>query len=226
MKKAIRILVLCLVGGVIFTAILTSASTKPNLETQVWDTRATIGSLEAKNYYVMYTDLMCPYCDVFTRELIENEEEFEKYIEEKSVLFEVRVTAMLYDSVSEKYSKDSAVAVYCAKDEDRFFDYYHKAVMTLYEDYHSKGIGDSKTSPKITGMPEDYWLKIGEEIGLGESFKDCVENNSTWAEVRKNTMKAEQVASGLPYIVLNGEGLAGYDQSWGWQTVMDAGLKK
>ena len=226
MKKIIRIVVLCLVGGLIIVAIASSSATKPTTAEQVWDERATVGSLEAKNYYIMYTDIMCPYCDVFTREAIENEEAFNKFVEDNNVLFEVRVTDMLYDSVGSEYSRESAVATYCAKNKDKFFEYYHAAVMQLYEDYHSKGIGDSKTSPQIKDLPENYWVEIGKNIGLGEGFENCYKNSETLDEVIKNTTKAEKFASGLPYFDLNGEGVAGYDASWGWETLMKAGLKK
>ena len=226
MKKIIRIVALCLVGGLILVAIISSSATKPTVAEQVWDERATVGNLEAKNYYVMYTDLMCPYCDVFTREVVNNEEEFNKFIENNNILFEVRVTDMLYDSVGSEYSRESAVATYCAKNENKFFDYYHAAVMQLYEDYHSKGIGDSKTSPQIKDLPEDYWIKIGENIGLSEEFADCYNNSETLAEVISNTTKAEKMASGLPYFDLNGEGVAGYDASWGWEALMRAVLKE
>ena len=226
MNKAIRVVILCLISGLLLTAIVSSSSTKPSVAEQVWDARATVGNIEAKNYYVMYTDIMCPYCDVFTREVINNEEEFNKYLAEKDILFEVRVTEMLYDSVNSEYSHQSAVAAYCAKNEDKFFDYYHAAIKTLYEDYHSKGIGDSKTSPQITDLPEDYWVKIGKKVELGEKFENCYYNEETADEVRKNTVRAEKNANGLPYFVLNNETVAGYDASWGWSTLFDAGLKK
>ncbi|MBR3220328.1 thioredoxin domain-containing protein, partial [Candidatus Saccharibacteria bacterium] len=69
--------------------IIFSANTKPSLETKVWDTRTTIGSLDAKYHYIMYTDLMCPYCDVFSRVVKDNLDEFKRdYIDGKSILFE------------------------------------------------------------------------------------------------------------------------------------------
>lgn len=226
MKKIIRIVALCLVGGLILSAIIFSSAKKPSIAEKVWDERATVGNLEAKNYYIMYTDIMCPYCDVFTREVIENEDDFNKFVEDNNILFEVRVTDMLYDSVGSGYSRESAVATYCAKNEDRFFDYYHAAIMQLYEDYHSKGIGDSKTSPQIKDLPEDYWVEIGKKIGLSEEFENCYKNGETLDEVIKNTTKAETLANGLPYFDLNGEGIAGYDSSWGWETLMEAGLRE
>ncbi len=134
------------------------------------------------------------------------------------------MTDMLYDTSQIQYSRDSAVATYCAKNEDRFIDYYHAAITALYEDYHSKGIGDSKTSPMITDMPDDYWVKIGEEIGLGESFANCYYGKDTLSEVITNTTKAERVANGLPFFSLNGEGVSGYSPDWGWEALFNAGL--
>lgn len=228
MKKAIRIVVLVLIAGSILGLIIYNAYHKPPVSSQVWDEGTTIGDPEtATRHYVQYSDLACPYCDVFSRLTIENEEEFEKYLAEHKILFEIRMTDMIYDSTKSEMSRESAVATYCAKNEGKFIEYYHAAVMALYDDYHSKGIGDSKTSPMITGMADDYWLEIGHKLGLGESFDECNKNQDTLSKVIENTKKAEQIAQGLPYFEFDKFTTAGFDNNWGWEYVvkyLDAGL--
>ena len=228
MKKAVRIVVLVLVGGVILGLIVFNALNKPPVSSEVWDEGTTIGDAEtATRHYVQYSDFACPYCDVFSRLTIENEEEFNEYLAEHKILFEIRLTDMIYDSVQSEMSRDSAIAAYCAKREGKFVEYYHAGVMALYKDYHSKGIGDSKTSPKISDMPEDYWLKIGHKLGLGESFDECNKTKATLDEVVKNTTKAEKIAQGLPYFEFGKFTNAGFDNTWGWDYVLkylNAGL--
>ena len=77
-KKVIRIVALVLIGAVILALIVFSSLKGSSNEEKVWDARTTIGEMNAKNYYVMYTDLACPYCSVFSRSIMENEEEFKR----------------------------------------------------------------------------------------------------------------------------------------------------
>lgn len=225
--RSIRTIILVIIAVVFFGLMIFSSTTveKPISE-KVWDTRATMGSLDAKNYYVMYTDLACPYCDVFSRLTIENEEEFEKYLEENDILFELRVTRMIYESYNDSdISIDSAEATYCAMNEDKFWEYYHNAVQSLWDDYQSDGYGAYKGAPEITGMPDDYWLQIGYEVGLGEEFTNCVNNRETKDLVEENTAKASttiaNAGAGLPYFVFNDFTTSGFDNSWEWDMVLE-----
>ena len=229
--KILRIGGLVLIGGFLIALLifntLESSSSEP-----VWDERTTIGSKEAKNHFIMYTDIMCPYCDVFSREIMKNEAEFKKeYIEQKDILFEVRVTDFLYQYGNKnEYSKQSAEASYCAKEENKFWQFYHEALASLWRDYHSKGIGVSKNSPAIANLPADYWLKIGEKVGLKKKFQNCYNNHEKQNEVFRATEKAaEIIGGGLPYFKFNNFTNNGFDQNWGWEYVkyfLDAGLKQ
>ncbi len=198
----------------------------------VWDQNTTIGNLDAKNYYIFYTDLACPYCSVFSREIMNHKEEFENdYINGKDILYEVRVTDILYEHGEHeiKMSRDSAEAVYCAKDEGKFWDYYYGALTALWNDYHSKGIGVSKTSEPIRDMPDDYWLKIGESINLGERFANCINNHEMLDKVIEDTAKAwKQIDGGLPYFRFGKFSTSGFSDGWNWEYVkkyLDAGIK-
>lgn len=198
-----------IVGVVIllFAVIVLNSSTRQSASDQAWNLAATTGNPDAKNFYVMYTDLMCPYCDIYSRAVMENQDKFDAYLAENDILFEVRMTDYLYEAYGAKsqYSRDAAEAVYCATREDKFWEYYHGALTALDEDYHSKGIGDSKTSPAIKNLPEDYWIEIGHEAGLGESFDNCVANHETADELDKNTERALQAvgSGGFPYFKFN-----------------------
>ena len=71
----------------------------------------TVGSTDSPNLYVMYTDLMCPYCDVFSRVVMDHWDEFTAYLDEHHILFEVRLTDYLYEAVDSEYSRASAEGV-------------------------------------------------------------------------------------------------------------------
>ena len=229
MRKGIRVGILILIGGLFFCLVVFSITNEPPVSSKVWDEGTTIGDPEtATRHYVQYADFGCPYCDVFSRLTVQNKEDFEKFLADNHILFEIRLTDTIYYSAGVDFSKDSAVAAFCAKREGKFIDYYHEGIMALYDDYQSKGIGDSKTSPMITGMADDYWLKVGHKIGLSDSFDDCVENQETLDEVSRNTEKASQYINGLPYFQFEDFKQSGFDNIWGYEYVvkyLEAGLK-
>lgn len=223
-----RIIAIITVIVVFVGLVLISNSMKQTPGDQVWNEAMTVGSLDAKNYYVMYTDIMCPYCDVFTRETIRHWDEFTEYLADNDILFEIRLTDALYEGSGSKMSRDAAEAAYCAKNENKFWEFYHGAITALWNDYHSKGIGSSKTAKPITDMPDDYWLKIGhEQAGLGQSFDDCVSNHETVVEIVNNTARAMQVSQGMPTFRFNKFTTSGFGENWDWEIVLemlDAGL--
>lgn len=231
MGKIIRNVALLLVA-VALMALTISSSTVRNADL-VWNEQMTMGEMGAKNYYIYYTDLACPYCDVVSRQIFENMDEFREYLAKNNILFEVRLTDFLYEYGEHKpdMSLWSAEGAYCAADEGKFWEYYKASVQALWDDYHSKGIGVSKTGPEITGMTEDYWLEMGRKIGLTEensAFFSCMGNHTDQEKVRSDAEKvAKQVESGLPYFKFNNFKTSGFDQSWGWDYVkryLDAGL--
>lgn len=211
----------------IFAVVFSSLTYRPPVREQVWNEATTIGSLDAKNHYIMYTDLMCPYCDVFSRAVMDHWDEFLAYLDEHGILFEIRLTDMLYEGNGIEYSRAAAEAVYCATREDRFWDYYHAALTALWDDYHSKGIGNSKTAEPIRDMPANYWLIIGQGIGLGDTFENCLANHETVADIEQATADSARSAQGLPSFQFNNFTTSGFGENWGWDYVLmylDAGL--
>lgn len=206
------------------------AANKPKeVKRAIWDEQTTHGSLDAKNYFVVYTDIMCPYCIAFENAIIENEELFEKYLEENDVLFEVKLTDFLYEYGTSRpiNSRYSAEAVYCAKKEDKFWDYYTTVIETLWNTFF-KEYGKSALS-QMGNIDKEYWIGLGEQVGLGESFRNCIMNDETLDEVKANTAKTvEEDVEGMPYIVLNKFIAPGFDLGWGWDYVeafFDEGIK-
>lgn len=224
-----RIIAIVAVIATFILLIVGSSAVKESPADKAWDLETTVGNENAKNHYIMYTDLMCPYCDVFSREVMAHWDEFEQYLAENSILFEVRLTDALYLGSGSTMSRDSAEAAYCAKRENKFWDFYHGALASLWEDYHSKGIGNSKTATPIRDMPDDYWLKVGHGAGLGETFDNCVKNRETADEVYDNSVRALQVSEGMPTFQFGNFTTSGFSDTWDWSYVkryLDAGLEK
>lgn len=229
MKKALRIIGIIAVVVVIIAAIVASMMPKTQNNSElVWDPEMTIGNPDAKNYFIIYSDLVCPYCVAFENAIVENEDKFQKYIEENDILVEVRLSDFLYEYGESNpiHSRYSAVATYCAKNEGKFWDYYNLAISSIWNDYF-KDLGKSAFS-KMEGLNQDYWTDIGHQIGLGDKFDSCVENQDPLEEIEQNAEKSAKLADGMPYFKFNNYTSSGFDLSWGWNYVemyFDAGLE-
>ena len=233
MKKALRILALVAVVIVLGAAIANSM-VKPSTGGEVWDEATTVGSLEAKNHFIIYSDLVCPYCVAFEYAIITNDEEFQQYIADNDILVEVRMTDFLYEygEMRPINSRYSAEATFCAKNEGKFWDYYKLAIKTVWEDYFL-GVGKSALT-RMSELTKDYWINIGKEVGLGDSFASCVNNDESLEEVKSVTkrtstqMSRDASGGGMPYFKFNNFTTSGFDLSWGWDYVklyFEAGLE-
>ena len=62
-SRVVRVLAILLIGfAIISLAIFNSQKT---LADEVWNDKMIVGSTDAKNYFVQYSDLACPYCNIF-----------------------------------------------------------------------------------------------------------------------------------------------------------------
>lgn len=219
MGKAFRIIGVVAVIALLIFAIATSMSQKtPNSE-KVWDKEMTVGNMDAENYFIIYSDIACPYCLAFENAIIEHEDEFKQYIEKNDILVEVRLADFMYEygesrSIESRYS---AEAIYCAKEQGRFWDYYNHVITTVWSDFF-KDLGKG-AFVYFNKLEKDYWIKLGEQIGLGEEFSTCVENDATIEAVTSAAAKMTKLVSGMPHFKFNNYATGGFDLSWGWEYV-------
>lgn len=219
MKNAARIIGLVAIIVVILGAIIASMNIKPSNLEQVWDQAMTVGNPEAKNYFIIYSDLVCPYCLAFENAIVENEEEFQQYIADNDILLEVRLSDFLYEygETQPEPSRYSALGAYCAKNEGKFWDYYNNAVSSVWNDFF-KDQGKSG-GYALVELGQDYWIDLGKEVGLGDSFVSCVENEEPLAEIQANAEKTAKMKVGMPYFKFNNFTLAGFDMAGDWDDV-------
>ena len=228
MGKVFRIIGVVAVLGILIAAIVTSMTHKtPNSEI-VWDKDMTVGNMDAKNYYIIYSDIACPYCLAFENAIIEHEDEFKEYIEKNDILVEVRLSDFMYEygqsqSIQSRYS---AEAIYCAKNEDKFWDYYNNLIVKVWNGWF-KDSGKAAYN-EFNKIEKEYYIKAGKEVGLGETFETCVENEEPLADIVKNAQKMVKLVDGMPHFKFNNYTPSGFDLNWGWEYVklfFDAGLK-
>lgn len=228
MQKAVRILGIIAIVVVIFAAMIISFNQKtPNSE-KIWDQETTVGNIDAENYFIIYSDIVCPYCVAFENAIVEHEEEFQDYIKKNDILVEVRLSDFLYEygqsnPISSRYS---AVAVYCAKKEGKFWDYYNHIIPTVWNNYFK--ISGKNAFMELNAKSKDFWISLGKEVGLGEDFERCVKNDETLSEVMATAKKTVDVIDGMPYFKFNKYIFSGFSLDQGWEHVkmhFSTGLK-
>ena len=229
MKKAIRIISICIIVVAIFAAITASMNSKPANADIVWDQDMTMGDINAKNYYIIYSDLACPYCIFFENAIMEHQAEFEEYLKENDILLEVRLSDFLYEYGAHEApaSRLGANAAYCAKKEGKFWDYYNSAIPTIYNDFFKTSSTAGFTYLNNTDI--DYWIEIGTKIGLGEDFEKCTRNQDELPSIMKNAEKTTKLISGMPYFKFNSYTFSGFDPNGDYHDALqylNAGLKK
>ena len=236
MQKAIRIGALVLVVGFLVTLVVFNAINPSGPDMETWNAAMSKGDKEtAKHHFVMYTDIFCPYCDKFSDAVAANLEDFEQhYIKDENVLFEIRVTDINYMNGHSNNSKPAGIAAYCAAREGNFWDYYYALLAQIFEDYHSKGIGVDKTSPKIPDLEKSYFYHVAKDInGLDyEKMKSCINNEETLSELDTNTRKAQsKINGGVPRFIFDKYTADGFYGNWNTDNdykqvklLMDAGL--
>lgn len=214
---------------ILISAIVASLNQHPSNADKVWDQQMTVGNLDAKNYFIVYSDIACPYCVAFENAIVEHEEDFNRYIEDNDILLEVRLSDFLYEygETNPQSSRDSALAIYCARDEGRFWDYYNHAITTVWNQYF-KNAGKSAVA-EMSKLGIDYWINLGtKDLSFGEDFENCVRNETPLAEIEEKALKSAKSTGGLPYFKFNSFVSSGYNLDWGYDYVImyfESGLK-
>ena len=220
--------IIAIIGVIIAAIMVVSFNHKtPNSE-KIWDKDTVVGNIDAKNYFIIYSDIVCPYCVAFENAIIEHQQDFEKYIKENDILVEIRLSDFLYEYGQSNpiASRHSAEGVYCAKKEGKFWDYYDHIITRVWNDYF-KNSGKNAFA-ELNAQGKDYWIKLGKDVGLGESFEKCVRNDETLEEIEKIALKTANNIDGMPYFKFNSYVASGFDMSWGWDYVkmyFESGLK-
>ena len=226
--KIARVIGLIALVVVFIAAIAVGLSHKtPNSE-KIWDKETVVGDMEAENYFIIYSDIVCPYCVAFENAIIEHQEEFNQYIKEKDILVEIRLSDFLFEygqsnPISSRYS---AEAVYCAKKEGKFWDYYDHVIVRVWNDYFK--VAGKNAFMELNSKTKDFWIDYGKQVGLGENFEKCVKNDETLDEIMDIAARTAKQIDGMPYFKFNKYISSGFDLSWGWDYVkmyFESGLK-
>lgn len=165
-----------------------------------------LGNSKAKVTIVEFGDYQCPYCEKFYRE------EFPKlkkeYIETDKVKFVFMDSAFLGQE-----SKDAAQGAYCAKDQDKFWEYHDE----LYQNQQGENSG---------GFSSDNLKKFASNIGLNTGEFDKCLLSGKYADLIADQLKLGTSfgISGTPSFIIGKQVIRGAQPIDSFRSIIDSQL--
>ncbi|MDR2082149.1 MAG: DsbA family protein [Candidatus Ancillula trichonymphae] len=186
----------------------------------IWNQSMLVGDPAAKNHFIEYTDMFCPYCAKFNLALHGSQADFEQnFITPKKMNLEIRLVSMLTDH--ENSDKGGAHA-YCAARQNRFHKYYSAMIQKVNEQYFSKGIGAYHEAPDIPILPDSFFQDEYAKAGLDkQKMTECMQKGEGLSDLGIATATAQKkLPSGLPHFVFNTFTTSGFDGDYSRIKVM------
>jgi protein-disulfide isomerase len=188
----------------------------------IWSKASFQGSETAEHKLVVYADLFCPYCRKEYEAIEQNMDDFKATFLDTGLLsYELRLVDALNDPTDpeETYiSTTGGEVVYCAAEQDKFWEYYQAIQDKIYDDYYSKKLGDRHydrtTEPdwkehSLPYLDTEYFTSIttNPEVDLDQAKLDtCLESGSGMLKMKQALLSAQKVkVSSFPSFVLDGK---------------------
>ena len=156
-----------------------------------------------------FSDFQCPACAQFHESTLA--QIIDTYVATGQVYFVYRNFPVI-DRSSSTESRDAANAVYCAAEQDRFFEFHDM----LFANRIGEGAG-SFTTARLEAMAE--------MLGLDESFNECSQEIRYADRVIADTSAALDAGfNSTPSFLVNGQSLVGAQPFSAFVTVIEAAL--
>ncbi|MFV0374330.1 DsbA family protein, partial [Microbacterium sp.] len=168
---------------------------------------AAVGAVDAPVVLVMWTDMRCPFCAVFSRETLPALTQ--EYIDSGQVRLEVHTVAFFGEQ-----SADAAVAALAAGDQGRYFEFLH----TVY---------DAAPDDARAELPRDVLIAFAEQAGVPDiaRFTAALDEPALMQSVQATTATAQQIGVGsVPFFVVGETALAGAQPVDVFRSFLDSAL--
>lgn len=201
-------------------------ATRPKDYSQAaWNTNMTKGDPQAASRVVVYSDVTCSNCAVFTGATKQGDFNGD-YIDNGKVFMEVRIVPLLQDR--RQNAVRSAESTYCAADQQKFWPYYEALVADFTANYFDKGVAVGPTTPDIPKLDDAYYARIAQSVGLdGDKMASCLQKGEKSEEVKSavtRTAATLPYGSGVPYFQINDFSSSGFEGGYpAVQRLMQAG---
>ncbi|MFC6355629.1 DsbA family protein [Luethyella okanaganae] len=168
-----------------------------------------IGDVDAPVVMVEWTDMLCPYCAVFSRETLPNI--VEEYVKTGKVRIEVRDVAFFGAE-----SENAAVAARAAGNQGMFARYLSAVYGAAPESGH-------------TELSREELIGFAQQIGVPDihRFTADLDDPELMAQVRESTTTAQRLGvNSVPFFVAGGTTLSGAQPIEVFRDFLDAAIGK
>jgi protein-disulfide isomerase len=160
-------------------------------------------------------------------------------LDSKKVFYELRMTdtlAMGNDRPSANSTRGGE-ALYCAANQNKFWEYFYRMLEKIQSDYYDKGLGGYHGAPEIPIIDDSFFYDGAKDVGIDVAkLTSCISDGTGLKSLRQATDSALKwnrdsngKAQGLPAIFVNnkfvtaGFGEGGYPDFR--KTLVAAGIK-
>ncbi len=170
------------------------------------DPFAVKGKKDAPVTIVEFTDYQCPFCNRYVNEAYP--EIIKNYVDKGKVRYILRNLPLPFH----KYSKEAAIAAYCAGKQGKYWEMHDKLFSNQKE---------WETSSDAKKM----FAKYGDQLGI--NIRSCQDDKGVKEAVGKDLELAKKIgADGTPTFFINGQKLVGAQPYSAFKSMIDEALKK
>lgn len=185
------------------------AELKALIERREADDPRAIGEVDAPLVMVEWTDLRCPFCGLFSREILPTLKE--EYVDTGKVRIEFRDVVYFGDR-----SASASAAARAAAKQDKYVDYLRAIYARAPESGHPE-------------LPDEELVEVAEEIGVPdmERFKADMKDPDLLAEAQEETAQARQLGvQGVPFFAVGSSVLAGTQPLDNFRAFLDQAIEE
>jgi protein-disulfide isomerase len=143
-----------------------------------------MGDPNAPVKIVEYSDFQCPYCAKFWQET--EGQLIDTYVKTGKVYFTYRSMGNFISGDRNQESADSAMAAYCAGDQNQFWAYHD----TLFANQKGENAGTFSRS---------FLKAIAQRLGLDtNAFNNCLDTNKYAQKVQQDSVDGSAAITGAP----------------------------
>lgn len=180
-----------------------------------------LGNPDAKVEFIEFGDYQCPFCAKFfndTKPLI------------KKYYIETGKAKMVYKDLAflGPESFDAALAVNCAKDQNKFWEFHDEIYKIEYKEVEAVLAGKLDSNEHNGNLNRDLFKKISADLKMDEkSFLECFDSKKYKDKIERDVKEANDALEGkttTPSFFINGQLIQGAYPFSNFKAVIDKAL--
>ncbi len=185
------------------------------------DNDVVLGNSNAPVTIVEFGDFQCPFCSKFFKE---TESLIQKnYIDTGKVKMVFKTLAILGNE-----STNAGLAAYCAKDQNKFWEFHDAIYNTEYDELQKYLAGQGPSSENNGNLTRTLFGKIASDLKMDtNAFLSCYDSKKYQKALDDNLQQAQSLMGSIstPTLFINGKEIQGAQPYGVFSGVIDSLLK-